>query len=103
MKPLAECLEKLVSEGYTEDFTIKGDVLLSFNTKLEYTHEQVHVQNFYRFEGPSSPDDNAIMYAIETNDGSKGTLIDSYGVYSDTDVNAFMQRVEDIHKKVERT
>ena len=41
----------------------------------------------------------SILYAIETCDGQKGTLIDAYGSYSDEDTSAFMQDV-DIHKKV---
>jgi hypothetical protein len=43
----------------------------------------------------------SILYAIETTDGTKGTLIDAYGNYSDDDTGAFMQEV-DIHKKVSK-
>ena len=56
--------------------------------------------NFYRFEGESDPDDNAILYIIETNDGTKGTLVDAYGVYNDSRVSQFMKAVETIQKKV---
>ncbi len=41
----------------------------------------------------------SILYAIETTDGNKGTLIDAYGHYSDDDTGSFMQDV-DINKKV---
>jgi hypothetical protein len=41
----------------------------------------------------------AILYAIETTDGRKGTLIDAYGYYADEEISAFMQNVE-IHKKI---
>ena len=34
-------------------------------------------------KGDSDPSDNAIIYALTAKDGSKGTLLDSYGVYSD--------------------
>lgn len=36
----------------------------------------------YRFEGNTNPDDNAILYAIETARGEKGLLLDAYGVYA---------------------
>ena len=41
----------------------------------------------------------SILYAIETADGNKGTLVDAYGLYSDEETGAFMKEVE-IHKKV---
>ena len=67
---------------------------------IVYRPEQVQVINFFRFEGMSDPDDNAILYIIETDDGGKGTLIDGYGIYTEPKIAAFMQEVENIQKKV---
>lgn len=100
MKSLANCLNKIISDGYTEDFKITEDGLQSLNHSNHYRPEEIHIVNFYRFEGESDPDDNAILYIIETNDGTKGTLVDAYGVYNDSHVTRFMKDVEDIHKKV---
>ena len=44
----------------------------------------------------------AILYAIETFDGRKGTLIDAYGYYACEEVGDFMIAVEEIHKKLPR-
>lgn len=85
-------------KGYTEDFKITEQGLESPHNN--YKPEQVQVVNFFRFEGESDPDDNAILYVIETNDGAKGTLIDAYGVYNDSRVASFMHDVENIQKKV---
>jgi hypothetical protein len=41
----------------------------------------------------------SILYAIETSDGTKGTLVDAYGLYADEQTGSFMKEVE-IHKKV---
>jgi len=100
MKTLALCLNKIVKEGYTEDFKVSERGLVTMHDKHRYSPEQVHVVNFFRFEGFSDPADNSILYVIETDDGKKGTLIDAYGPYADEKVNTFMQRVEDVHKKV---
>jgi len=51
--------------------------------------------NFFRFEGRSNPDDNAILYVIETNDGTKGTLIQNH-VFTDPAATQFMKRVQNI-------
>jgi hypothetical protein len=99
MKSLATCLSKMVTEGYTEDFQITEQGLESLHKHSNYTPEQIQVVNFFRFEGQSDPDDNAILYVIETNDGTKGTLIDAYGIYNDPKVSKFMKDVENIKKR----
>jgi len=38
------------------------------------------------------------LYAIETDDGTKGTLTDAFGPYADENVNKFLKNVEDIKK-----
>jgi len=42
----------------------------------------------------SDPEDNSIIYAIESKDGHKGILIDAYGAYSDEHKSAFIAGIE---------
>lgn len=98
MKSLASCLTRIVNDGYTEDFKVTDAGLESVQKHFSYSPEQINVVNFFRFEGESDPDDNAIMYVIEATDGTKGTLIDSYGTYNDAKVSSFMHDVA-IQKK----
>ena len=100
MKSLSSCLNRMVVDGYTEDFKVTDTGLKSLRTDKVYFPREVNVVNYFRFEGNSDPDDNAILYIIETNDGSKGTLVDAYGIYSDPNVNRFMVDVKNINKKV---
>lgn|SRR5690606_9338037 len=102
MKSLASCLNKLVLDGYEEDFKASEKGLLSLQREKVYTPDEVHIVNFFRFEGASDPADNSILYVIETNDGVKGTLVDAYGPYADVKVNKFMDQVADITKKTEK-
>lgn len=99
MTDLEKCLNKLEAEGYTDQYKIENGRLICFTSDTVYLPKDVKAANFYRFEGPSNPDDMSILYAIETCDGRKGTLVDAYGLYSDDNVGAFMQDVE-IHKRV---
>ncbi len=99
MKSLANCLNHMVSEGYTEDFKITEKGLESIQKHHNYSPTEVEVVNFFRFEGESDPDDNAILYVIEISDGTKGTLVDAYGTYNDSRVTRFMQDVDAIKKK----
>ena len=100
MKSLATCLNRMVNDGYTEDFQVTEQGLQSIQHHHNYMPEQINVVNFYRFEGESDPDDNAILYVIETADGTKGTLVDAYGTYNDQRVAQFMKDVQSIRKKI---
>ena len=100
MTDLQKCLNRLEEKGFKDQFRVEKKRLQSMtDAKKKYKPEDLKAVNFYRFEGISDPDDMSILYAIETVDGQKGTLIDAYGRYSDEDTGAFMQNV-DIHKKI---
>ncbi|MBA2612085.1 MAG: hypothetical protein H0U95_08945 [Bacteroidetes bacterium] len=87
-----------------ENFIAKEKGLEAPSTKKTYKAEEVKVSSFYRFEGESDPGDNAIVYAIETVDGIKGMLVDSYGgPYANRKVSQFITEVEDISKKEPHT
>ena len=98
MKTLASCINKLVRDGYDEDFKVAKNGLCGLHKEKCYQPDEVHIVNFFRFEGASDPADNSILYAIETDDGTKGTLTDAFGPYADENVNKFIKKVEDIKK-----
>lgn len=91
----------MVKDGYTDNFKVKKQGLVSSEKEQTYSPLETNVINYYRFEGQSDPADNTIMYVIETTDGQKGLLVDAYGPYADEHVSNFMKAVEDIHKKTD--
>ena len=100
MTDLQKCLDKLEQQGYTDQYRVENGKLVStHDNNKKYKPDDIKAANFYRFEGITDPDDMSILYAIETTDGNKGTLIDAYGMYSDDETGEFMQQV-DINKKV---
>ena len=58
-----------------------------------FAPHQVAILEYHRFEGVSDPDDMAILYAIETSTGVRGTLTDAFCVYADPHVGAFVKDV----------
>jgi hypothetical protein len=99
MKTLSECVNESIAKGYTENFKVITKGLSTEDDKSIYIPQEIAITNFYRFEGYSDPQDNSILYLIETNDGLKGMLIDAYGAEADTKISNFIRDVEDIHKK----
>ncbi len=99
LKTMVECHKKMMDDGYKENFSMDDGQLKCLSTDKKYNANDICIVNFFRFEGQSDPDDNSIMYVIETNDGKKGTLVDAYGAYADADISAFITDVENIQKK----
>ena len=81
---LSQTINGLKAEGYTHDFNIQQDRLVCPETKTELSPEEFEIDGVFRFEGESNPDDEAVLYAISsTKDGSKGTLVNGYGISAD--------------------
>ena len=81
---LVDALDDLRKRGYEADFSTETVCLYCEDLDIRLDPEDFHVDEVYRFEGDSNPDDNSILYAISSSTGVKGTLVDSYGAYSDS-------------------
>ncbi|GGE27080.1 phosphoribosylpyrophosphate synthetase [Psychroflexus planctonicus] len=75
-------IEELKKLGYDSNFSVKDDTIVNLDKKQKLDVEELTVKHFYRFEGMSNPSDLSILYAVETKDGTKGTLVDGYGISS---------------------
>ena len=100
MTDMEKLLSKLETEGYTNQYKVEKGKLFDLTNNKKYKAKDVKAVNFYRFEGISNPDDMSILYAIETSDGRKGTLVDAYGFYSDDETGEFINQIEINKKKV---
>jgi len=84
MTTVTEVLAKLKADGYTVDFNLHDNCLVCHENALTLHPEEFVVDQHYRFEGPTDPGDEAIVYAISsTKHDVKGTLVNGYGIYSD--------------------
>lgn len=100
MTDLEKCMHKLEADGYTDQYKVEKGKLCDLTNNKKYKPIDVKAVNFYRFEGISNPDDMSILYAIETSDGRKGTLVDAYGFYSDDETGEFINQIEITKKQV---
>lgn len=80
---LADALNDLKERGYVADFATDIVCLYCGELDIRLNPEEFQVEEVYRFEGDSNPDDSSVLYAITSATGVKGTLIDAYGAYSE--------------------
>lgn len=93
--PMISKIEVLQEKGFTEEFQITPEGLKALGNGKIYGPKDLCILEHFRFEGITNPDDMAILYVMETNDGVKGTIIDAYGLYSDNELEDFLKEVED--------
>lgn len=90
---LSEALTDLKKRGYTEDFNLQPHCIECPSLNIQWQPEKFAVEEFYRFEGMSNPDDNSIVFAISSDDGVKGTLVDAYGMYAENLNDAMIKKL----------
>ena len=73
----------LKQRGDTRDFNLKEDVLECSEAGSRLSPKDFDIVEVYRFEGMTNPEDQAILYAIESKDGMKGVWVNGYGLYAD--------------------
>jgi hypothetical protein len=87
-------LEALRTRGYTASFVVESGRLRLADGGRVFQPDEVTIREYRRFEGASDPDDMSIVYALESSDGIRGTLVDAFGVYASPGVTAVMDRVK---------
>lgn len=75
---VSEATNGLKQRGYTLDFNLDENCLICHGDKFNVS--DFEIVEFHRFEGNTDPSDEAVVYAIESNDGKKGVLVSGYGI-----------------------
>ncbi|HVS96295.1 MAG TPA: hypothetical protein VHE54_07405 [Puia sp.] len=77
---VAAAVKGLKERGYGIDFNLEAGRLHCSDPELSLHPEDFRITEFYRFEGESDPADEAVVYAIESKRGEKGSLVTGYGI-----------------------
>lgn len=93
-KTLAEAVEGLRRRGFTANFELLNKRFRAVDSGQTFTADQLTIVEHHRFEGVSDPDDMAVLYGIEANDGTRGTIADAFGPQADPDLGAFLKNVK---------
>lgn len=91
---IIEALNDFQSRGYREEFRKEPTCLYCHALNLWIAPEQFNIDEFYIFDQDSDPGESSIVYAISSYTGVKGTLVDAYGVYSESVTFDMAQKLE---------
>ncbi len=95
---LVYALEGLKERGYTVNFNIAFDKLMCSDNKICLNPDEFDIVEVHRFEGDSNPDDEDVVYAIESKDNSiKGVITSAFGMYADSASTDMLKKLS-IHK-----
>lgn len=92
---LHETLNMLrLERGYEEDLNLLDQKLKSEKERDEFLQDEFIVDEVFRFEGPSNPGDEAVIYAISTSSGRKGVLVDGYDYTAGQVSDALLKKLD---------
>jgi hypothetical protein len=84
---VTEALVALRNAGYTVDYQLVDGVLRADGGNAACPIDQAVVERFFRFEGPSDPGDQMIVFGLrDPNTGLRGSLAAAYGPAGDPDL-----------------
>jgi hypothetical protein len=90
---MADAMNDLKRRGFTADFEPIGNALHIAGGARTFQPDELTIVEHHRFEGSSDPEEMSVVYAIEARDGTRGVLVDAYGVYANPELSAFLQGV----------
>src|SRR6185312_8168759 len=86
---LVEATNDLMKRGYTENLSLEGDTIDDKDKNIHMTADDIEIDEFYRFEGPSNPSDMSIVYAVTSKKYDlKGVLVNAFGTYANNSSSA---------------
>ncbi len=87
---VTDALTQLAAEGYTADYQLQGHVLRTSSVGPEAGAcpvTEAVVERMYRFEGPSDPGDEMVVFGIrDPRSGVRGSLVSAFGMDADPEV-----------------
>jgi hypothetical protein len=92
---LTEAIADLRQRDYVLDYTPTADGANCPQVAETLRPTELDIHEVHRFEGDSSPDDSAVLYALQSrlNPANKGLLVAPYGVYVDEPTAAFIRQL----------
>lgn len=90
---MTEAVRSLKARGFEADFEYAEGAFRIAGSEGAFKENELSIVEHHRFEGISDPDDMSVIYAVESSDGTRGTIVDAFGVYANPKLGAALQRI----------
>ncbi|MBC5842817.1 MAG: hypothetical protein K2Y30_17120 [Flavobacteriaceae bacterium] len=80
---VSKALDELNEKGFTFDFNLHEEEILK-------NPENFEIKYIYRYEGNSNPDDESIVYGIQSKSGKKGVFVAGFSANSVTEATQIL-------------
>jgi hypothetical protein len=87
-------LDDLAKRGYTIDFTVTDNGFLDDGKGHTFKPAEVQLDELQRFESTGNSSDSRVLYALKTNSGVKGRLVNAYSINESSNITQFMDKVK---------
>jgi hypothetical protein len=72
-----KALEELKALDFVVDFNLQEEAIMN-------NPENYQILHIYRYEGDTSPDEEAVVYGIKSNSGEKGVFVAGFSANSES-------------------
>lgn len=94
---VTDAIALLREQGYTLDYELRDGVLSAGSDASACSVGSAAVERIYRFEGPSDPGDEMIVFALrDPATGARGTLASAFGPAADP---ALVEHLIDLRRR----
>ena len=81
-----EALDDLKEKGFTHDFNLHAE-------DIKTNPKEFNVAHVYRYEGDSDPDEESVVYGINSNSGKKGVFVSGFSANSDNEAAHILEKL----------
>ena len=92
---ITEAIEQLKKQGYTLDLHLQNNQFAA--GEQTWPASEFELADLYRYESPSDPADEAIVYALISPSGLKGILVSGYSGTATDDIS--VETLKQLHYK----
>ena len=99
METLSDAVRRFEEQGFDDAFRAEGPKLRALRAGRSFAPEELVIDEVARFEGTSDPQDEAVLFALRSEDRSvRGTLVAAYGPQGDPATGELVRRLESAHR-----
>lgn len=95
-QPVANTINSIIydlqNEGFVHTFSMIQDEIGCSGPRKLYKPAEIRIIKQNRYDANPYSSSGAVIYALETNDGYKGILINRIGIYADKAIERFLKK-----------